>query len=1537
MKSAFSFFLLLVLTIPVFSQLESISSINNLDGGIHGLDGSADIVSSSDGKFAYSLSWDDDAITIFKISETDSSMQLIGTLWGKDNGFTGFNYVNISPDDKFLYVSSFTNNKVILYARDVLTGLLSYVESYTDPSQGTPMVVKFSPDGKNAYVPSYYDNTLLVYSRNTETGALSYLEKHVDGQNGVNRLKYVKCVEVSPDGKFVYTAAHDDDAITIFSRNTSTGKLTFVKELIDGVNGIAGIGFVEFMEMSDDGKHLYTCSNTNTYLTVFSRNSTTGDLTFVESFGELEEPSDDDLFQLNSPDGLELSKDNKTLFVSDIGTNGVFVFSRNTSSGALTYKSDISYNSRSVFPLDGITDININSVNNDLYAVDRFNNTVSRFVLNATKNLVYKEHFIQGQGGINGIGYCSYIIDDSENNVYVCSYSGGLALFRRHGTDSLSYESALVYDSNKVYAMASVYSAQISPDNQKVYSCGTYGIMSTNKLSSTPDSLKIAHAINSNTVGFEELRGSNTIRISNDGAYLYLISEYLDYALMVFRIEGDSLIMHQLIKTDSLGIESLWGAKLMEMTPDNKYIYTKAEWNKIVSFKRDENTGKLEYIEQLTSGEDGISGISGQGDFLISNDNKFLYCVATGSDMLTLFSINPENGILSQLAAIPADSLGGSSCENYSLMDITADNQFIYVKSDNNYLKIFRRDIETGMLTYVKEMLGFNYSTFRLSKDNKLLYAAKGSNFTAFKLTADAALLELGSDIFMQSGDTIWLSINADFTQFKWSTGDTINTTIPVTVEGKYFVTVTDSDGIVNSDTIYVMIDNNIPDIEIDSVEKSDIMDCLSDDAGSIKVIASGGVGELSYSIDGGINYQQSNEFPNLAEGEYTVTVRDSTGQTEITVTITITDERQIYRHTLFVNTCESYTWIDGVTYTESNFTATHTLTNTNGCDSIVTLNLTILENTTGTDVQTAYGSFTWIDGVTYYESDTTATHTLTNMFGCDSVVTLNLTIVESEENIFVVDSTIDVNCYGDASGSIILFVEGGQTPYNFNWSNSSKEQNQKDLAAGIYTVTVSDKSGQSITKELAITQPDSVLSLTAISTNVLCKGENTGSIVLDVAGGSEPYSYKWSNGFEGKDQLKAIAKDYWVIVTDKNGCYNYSKYSITEPATRFNVSGLTINDGCDENASGKIYLNITGGIEPYTYSWSNGSFDQNQTDLSAGYYQVTVSDGNKCSSTWQTTLKVKAKANLSGVAKHSGFIEANAALVSLFKVQANKYNLISEIGLEVNGLFEFANLLNGQYIVCVHPDSTIEMEYQDIMKSYYDNEYNWKNAQLISLGCEDSISLVVNMLEDISSTVGRGTISGKITENIGGLKSTFPPMGNVDVMLIDEISDNPVAFTQTDNSGLFVFSNVNTGNYSLYVDIIGITQKSTYQIAIINPNEVHENLDFEVDLIQDFDIVTKAISSGNIESNAIENDLIVFPNPVKTYLSLRSAFMREKEVEITLFTLSGILLKMLKASQSETASGVLRLDLSDIAPGNYIIKMECNQTFYFKSIVVME
>lgn len=106
---------------------------------------------------------------------------------------------------------------------------------------------------------------------------------------------------------------------------------------------------------------------------------------------------------------------------------------------------------------------------------------------------------------------------------------------------------------------------------------------------------------------------------------------------------------------------------------------------------------------------------------------------------------------------------------------------------------------------------------------------------------------------------------------------------------------------------------------------------------------------------------------------------------------------------------CDSYTWIDGVTYTSNNYSATDTLTNINGCDSVVTLNLTISNTKYGVDSIVTCPPFTWIDSVTYTSSNQTAIHTLSAINGCDSVVSLHLTILPTSN---IIDSVASCHPY---------------------------------------------------------------------------------------------------------------------------------------------------------------------------------------------------------------------------------------------------------------------------------------------------------------------------------------------------------------------------------------------------------------------------------------------------------------------------------------------------------------------------------------------
>ena len=243
-----------------------------------------------------------------------------------------------------------------------------------------------------------------------------------------------------------------------------------------------------------------------------------------------------------------------------------------------------------------------------------------------------------------------------------------------------------------------------------------------------------------------------------------------------------------------------------------------------------------------------------------------------------------------------------------------------------------------------------------------------------------------------------------------------------------------------------------------------------------------------SYSLNGQI-YTTS--------GTYVQNLTNTVGcDSVITLNLTILNSNTGVTNKLV---CNSYTWIDGVTYTSSNNTATYTLQNSAGCDSLVTLNLTILNNT-GTDNQIACNSYTWIDGNTYSSNNNTATFTLQNAAGCDSIVTLNLTI--NYENTGI-DPQVACNSY--------TWIDG-----NTYFSNNN---------TATYTLQNINGCDSIITLDLSISQLISTIT------------QNLNNIEASASNGTPPYSYLWTTGETTSTITPTTNGIYGVVATDSDNC----------------------------------------------------------------------------------------------------------------------------------------------------------------------------------------------------------------------------------------------------------------------------------------------------------------------------------------------------------------------------------------------------------------
>ncbi|MGE0635061.1 MAG: choice-of-anchor L domain-containing protein [Bacteroidia bacterium] len=212
------------------------------------------------------------------------------------------------------------------------------------------------------------------------------------------------------------------------------------------------------------------------------------------------------------------------------------------------------------------------------------------------------------------------------------------------------------------------------------------------------------------------------------------------------------------------------------------------------------------------------------------------------------------------------------------------------------------------------------------------------------------------------------------------------------------------------------------------------------------------------------------------------------------------------------------------------------------------------------------------------------------------------------------------VSCYNSSDGLASVSVSGGNSPYSLLWSTGETTQTISNLAAGIYSVDVTDNSGCTTNAAIQLVAPEAISSVFQVQ-NPLCNGTANGEAEIIVSGGVAAYSYLWSTS-ETTQQISNLASgNYSVTITDANGCTTTDDTTLTEPGL-LDASVVVINDvSCFGLADGSVDVSVTGGTPQYLYTWSNGSTDADLQNLVAGTYELTVRDANACSDTLIVTV----------------------------------------------------------------------------------------------------------------------------------------------------------------------------------------------------------------------------------------------------------------------------------------------------------------------------
>lgn len=496
-----------------------------------------------------------------------------------------------------------------------------------------------------------------------------------------------------------------------------------------------------------------------------------------------------------------------------------------------------------------------------------------------------------------------------------------------------------------------------------------------------------------------------------------------------------------------------------------------------------------------------------------------------------------------------------------------------------------------------------------------------------------------------------------------------------------YFIYVKDINGCSDSAKVAVGIYHS-PAINQTSI--TDVT-CFGFDNGTIDVTASGGNGQLMYSIDGGLHFDSTSYFDLLAPGNYFVEVYDTNNcEARDTVTIfepttlnfstTIASEKcdrndgSINIHTTGGTPGYSFSVNGNQFANDSDFFSLDSgmyhlvVMDNNGCvdsndiavpfeeapaiNTIILTDVVCNSGDNGTIAITTIGG----SGNLQYSIDNGNNFQPTSFF--DSLVANTYTIFISDTNNCTVDSTVTItepppfvfsfqsvpsNC-NFSNGSVTVNATGGSGSLTYSINHSgifSADTNFVNLASGNYFITLHDSLGCEEDFTVSVSNLNGPIIQTINSTNELCNGDQTGTIIINANGGVGTLQFSIDNGvtFQATNSFSNLAAASYSIVTmDTAACSANSPVVVTEPAP-INILHQATNAACGQS-NGSATMSVSGGTGAYQYSIDSINFQSSPVfnNLFAGAYIITVHDANNCLATNAVTINNLLAPNISSV-----------------------------------------------------------------------------------------------------------------------------------------------------------------------------------------------------------------------------------------------------------------------------------------------------------------
>jgi hypothetical protein len=676
---------------------------------------------------------------------------------------------------------------------------------------------------------------------------------------------------------------------------------------------------------------------------------------------------------------------------------------------------------------------------------------------------------------------------------------------------------------------------------------------------------------------------------------------------------------------------------------------------------------------------------SGPSGFMSSEANPILYNINTSHSGYYFVTITDESGCRAKDSIL------------IDVLDVPVVSMTIYDAGcgiSNGFISL---SVVGGTSPYQ-----FQWSNGNTLQNNAALpkgrYTATVTDSNGCRASEQGSVGEVGGpnisadvfhlDCYNGNNGSILLDISGGTApyNFYWSDGaDTQNRNN--LKSGSYAVTVLDQNGCGNVESFIL---TEPKPLFINSMLSHNL--CSGQNSGSIEIYTSGGV--APYNIHWNDNSDQF-QRNNLPAGSYFATVTDDnaclmtagfviseppsalslqttknniscTGIQNGTINLTLTGGTAPYTYIwsavenpLFSSISEDITGLDAGQYVV-------TVTDSRGCSASISTNiersveliiqaepkhLSCFNSNDGRiDIEVTGGTppyhYLWSDGVIAVQRDSISAG-LYHLLVTDARFCKNTADIQINQPDFleVIPTPDHIECFGQSNGAIQITVSGGTAPYSYSWSSGADTKDIDNLTAGEYSLTITDENECVAAVSIWLEQGKAFASDEFVK-HVSCNGGSDGAIDFLVRGGKPPYSYEWSNGESSASIDQLTEGPYWVTFTDANQCSASALIILSEPTPLFVALGQQ-NLQCSDSNTGSIIAVPSGGFAPYTFLWSQGSVQDNISNLQSEAYSVTVTDGMGCTFSTSTTITSPAKIDVWGDIVHNCPMQSNGSIFS--------------------------------------------------------------------------------------------------------------------------------------------------------------------------------------------------------------------------------------------------------------------------------------------------